>query len=64
LLGKYDYTTRARIEARVEQALRKAKTQAYLEYVLTEPTAKQGWSLRWEVRPEALAEAALCVSIQ
>jgi transposase len=48
LLGNYDYTTRARIEARVEQALRKAKAQAYLGYVRTESTAKQGWSLRWE----------------
>jgi transposase len=58
LLGKYDYTTRARIEARVEQALRKAKAQAYLGYTLWEPTAEQGWSLQWEVRQEALADAA------
>jgi transposase len=58
LLGTYDYTTRARIEARVEQALRKAKAQAYLGYSLMEPTPEQGWSLTWEERPEVLAEAA------
>ena len=58
LLGKYDYTTRARIEGRVEQALRKATAQAYLGYSLTEPTAEQGWSLQWQARPEALAAAA------
>jgi transposase len=58
LLGKYDYTTRARIAARVEQALRKAKAQAYLGYILTEPTAAQGWSLQWAVHQEALADAA------
>ncbi len=58
LLGKYDYTTRARIEGRVEQALRKAKAQAYLGYSVTEPTAEQGWSLQWQERPEALAAAA------
>src|SRR5215207_5776874 len=58
LLGKYDYRTRARIEARVEQALRKAKAQAYLTYTLTEPTADGGWSLQWAVRQAALADAA------
>jgi len=58
LLGKYDYTTRAKIEARVERALRKAKAQAYLGYTLMEPTAEQGWSLQWAVQQEALADAA------
>jgi transposase len=58
LLGKYSYTTRAWIEARVEQTLRKAKAQLYLGFTLSEPTAEQGWSLQWEVRQEALAEAA------
>jgi transposase len=58
LLGKYGYTTRARIEARVQQALRKARAQAYLGYRLMEPTAEQGWSLQWEERQEVLAEAA------
>jgi transposase len=58
LLGKYTYTTRARIEACVEQTLRTAKVQAYLGYILSEPTAEQGWSLQWEVRQEVLAEAA------
>ena len=58
LLGKYDYTTRARIEARVEQALRKAKAQAYLGYRVAEPTGEQGWRLHWEARQEALADAA------
>ena len=58
LLGKYAYTTRVRIEARVEQALRKAKARDYLSYTLAEPTAECGWSLQWEERPEALADAA------
>jgi transposase len=58
VLGKYDYTTRARIEGRVERALRKAKAQAYLGYTLREPTAEQGWSLQWEERHEALVDAA------
>src|ERR687885_780817 len=58
LLGKYDYITRARIEARVEHALRKAKAQAYLSYTLHEPTAEQGWSLTWDERQEALTDAA------
>jgi transposase len=58
LLGKYDYTTRARIEARVEHALRKAKAQAYLAYTLREPTAEQGWGLQWQARQEALVDAA------
>jgi transposase len=58
LLGKYDYTTRARIQARVEQALRKAKAQGYLDYRLMEPTAEGGWRLQWEVRQAALADAA------
>jgi transposase len=58
LLGKYDYTTRARIEARVEQALRKAKAQPYVCVTLAEPTAEHGWRLQWEERLEALAEAA------
>jgi hypothetical protein len=58
LLGKYTSTTRARIEARVEQSLRKAKAQAYLGYTLSEPTAEQGWGLQWEARQEALADAA------
>ena len=58
LLGKYDYTTRARIEARVEQALRKAKAQGYLNYSLTEPTADSGWRLQWAVRQAAVADAA------
>jgi len=57
LLGKYSYTTRGRIEARVEQSLRKAKAQAYVGVTLVEPTAEQGWSLQWEMRQEALAEA-------
>jgi transposase len=58
LLGKYDYTTRARIAARVEQALRKAKAQGYLDYTLTEPTAESGWRLQWEVRQAAVSDAA------
>ena len=57
LLGKYDYRTRARIQARVEQALRKTKAQDYLDYTLTGPTAEGGWSLHWEVRQAALADA-------
>ncbi len=56
--ASYDYTTRVRIERRVEQALRKAKAHAYLGYSVMEPTAEQGWSLQWEVRPEVLADAA------
>jgi transposase len=58
LLGQYDYTTRARIEARVEHALRKAKAQAYLAYTMREPTAEQGWGLQWQARQEALVDAA------
>jgi len=55
LLGKYDYTDRATIEARIERALRKAKAQPYLTYTLRGTPEAQDWTLTWQGREAVLA---------
>ena len=54
LLGKYDYTTRKTIEARVEQVLRKAKAQRYLSATLTGSESAQDWKLTWQTCQQVL----------
>ncbi|MDD1717415.1 MAG: IS1634 family transposase [Methanoregulaceae archaeon] len=50
LLGKYDYVSRQTIEARIDQALHKAKASAYFTYTLTGTDENQAWQLRWRRR--------------
>jgi transposase len=57
LLGRYDYTSRAVIQPRIDQALKKAKAQAYFKVTLTGSDEDQAWELRWERRAEVLAQA-------
>lgn len=58
LLGKYTYKQRASIEARVIQALDKAKALPYLTYQLRGTEEDQAWQLTWDVDPVRVAEAA------
>jgi len=58
LLGKYDYTDRATIEARIERVLRKAKAQPYLTYTLRGTPEAQDWTLTWQPRPDGLESDA------
>ena len=55
LLGKYDYTTRKTIEARLDKALHKAKAHQYLAYTLYGTDEDQAWQLRWEQRQNVVA---------
>jgi transposase len=48
LLGKYDYTTRKTIEARLDKALHKAKAHQYFTYTLDGSDEDQAWQLHWE----------------
>jgi transposase len=57
LLGKYTYKQRASIEARVIQALDKAKALPYLTYPLRGTDEDQAWQLTWDVDPVRVAEA-------
>lgn len=57
LLGKYDYTNRKTIEARLEKALRQAQAHRYLTYTLEGTDEDQAWALRWEQRQDVIAEA-------
>lgn len=57
LLGKYDYTRRATIEARLEQALRKAQARPYFSYTLQGSDDTGDWSLRWRRLPKAIHDA-------
>ena len=50
LLGKYDYTCRKTIEARLDKAVRKAKAHKYLAYTLYGSDEDQAWELYWEQR--------------
>lgn len=58
LLGKYDYKRRSTIEARLEQALRRAHATPYLTVTLAGTDAEQAWRLTWTVDQAALAAAA------
>lgn len=57
LLGRYDYTRCTVIQARLDQALKKAKAQGYFKITLTGSDEDQAWELRWESRAEVLAQA-------
>ena len=57
LLGRYDYTSRAVIQSRIDQALKKAKAQAYFQVALTGSAEDQTWELRWERHSTVLAQA-------
>lgn len=57
LVGKYDYTRRATIELRLEQALRKAQARAYFSYTLQGTDEAGEWVLRWRRLPKAIADA-------
>lgn len=57
LLGKYDYTSRKTIEARIEQALQKAKCQRYFTYTLDGTDEKQDWQLDWDKAPDAITQS-------
>jgi len=48
LLGKYDYTRRKTIEARLDKALRKAKASQYFTYSLSGTDENQAWQLHWQ----------------
>lgn len=58
LLGKYDYTTRKTIEARLDKALHKAKAHPYFIYTLYGSDEDQAWELRWEQRQNVVAADA------
>jgi len=58
LLGKYDYVSRKIIEARLEQALHKAKASAYFTYTLTGTDENQTWQLRWKRQQDVIADDA------
>lgn len=57
LLGKYDYTCRAVIQNRIEQALGKAKAKSYFQYTLTGTDEDQAWELRWARQTNVLTQA-------
>lgn len=58
LLGKYDYTRRTTIEARIEQALRRAHATPYLTYTLAGADNVRAWALTWQVDQVAVDAAA------
>lgn len=59
LLGKYDYTNRKSIEARLDKALQKAKASKYFTYTLHGTDEDQAWILHWE-RCQAVITEAEC----
>lgn len=57
LLGKYDYTSRKTIEARIEKALQKARGQQYFTYTLSGTDENQDWQLDWKRSPDAITQS-------
>jgi transposase len=57
LLGKYKNKRRTIIEARIVQALGKAKAVPYLTYQLQGTDQDQAWHLTWDVDQAGVAEA-------
>ena len=57
LLGRYDYTSRAVIQTRIDRGLKKTKAQAYFAVSLTGKDEDQAWNLHWEKQTEVLSEA-------
>lgn len=58
-VGKYTYTTRAVIEARLTQELRQAKALDYFSYTLTGMDGQKEWQLRWRRCAKAIDAEAL-----
>lgn len=58
LLGKYDYKRRSTIEARIDQALHRARAHPYLTPQLAGSDADQAWRLTWTRDQPALDAAA------
>lgn len=58
LLGKYDYKRRSTIEARIEQALRRAHATPYLTVTLVGTESERAWALTWQVDQDAVDMAA------
>jgi transposase len=58
LLGKYDYKTRATIEARIEKALREAKASVYFTYTLAGTEEDQDWKLSYRQQSRVVTEKA------
>ena len=59
LVGKYRYTQRVTIEARLEHDLRQAKAQEYFSHTLTGTDGQKDWQLRWHRLSKAIeAQAA------
>ena len=56
LLGKYDYTNRKTIEARIGKALQKTKAQRYFAYTLSGTDEDQNWQLHWTQKQDVIAE--------
>lgn len=56
LLGKYDYTRRQTIEARLEKALQQAKASPYFTVSLAGTDADQAWHLQWQPRQAIITE--------
>jgi transposase len=70
LLGKYDYTSRKTIEARIDKALRKAKGQRCFTYTLSGTEENQDWQLDWGRAQGAITQserfdgiALLCTNV-
>lgn len=70
LLGKYDYTSRKTIEARIDKVLRKAKGQRYFTYTLSGTDENQDWQLDWGKAQDAITQserfdgiALLCTTV-
>jgi transposase len=70
LLGRYDYTKRKTIEARVEKALREAHASAYFLYTLTGTEEDQDWKLTYRQQADVVTDhtefdglALLCTSV-
>ena len=71
LVGKYGYTTRQRIQERIEQALAKAGAREYFQYRVLGRKGDQPEALWWGVKEEAVAAAEcfdgialLCTNVQ
>lgn len=59
LVGKYRYTQRATIEARLQRDLRQAKAQDYFSYTVTGSEGQKDWQLHWRRLPKAIEAQAV-----
>jgi transposase len=58
-VGKYQYTVRTVIEARLTQELRQAKALDYFSYTLTGTDGQKDWQVRWRRRSKAIDADAM-----